>query len=1021
MIKNIRFERITKDRGLSNKAVHSILQDKKGFIWIGTMEGLNKFDGDKFQVFKKDDKNVNSIPNNYIQSLHTDSYDNLWIGMANMELAIYDCFTDKFRRIVLSSKNFHQPVSCITGDGNGDLWVGTYGSGLFKIKDFQIEKHIHKNNFSKNTINCDFINTLFFDKTANTLYIGTLTGGINILNLNNESMSYFIENADCEKALSCNSIKGIFRDSRNNLWVSTHNGLNRYEESSGKFIKYFHDPADQNSLSNDVLMGICEDREGLIWIGTRNHGVNVFSYDENKFMNFRYEKNNSYSLSGDAVISIFADRTGVLWIGTFGEGLCKADRLQKKFYNHINCDSDENNLNANRITSIYFDSGNNLWLGTRSDGMYSAHIENGSMKSEKFKQIDKKSINCIVEDRNKTIWISSQQKGLCSYNLLNGYFEIYKHDEYDFETERIFPILIDKLNENILWIGSDNFGLLKFDLETKKFYDKSVIHPELNNITIFSLYQNDEGILWVGTNGKGLYSIDTTNPLNAQNLNLKEDNGAASQNSIWCITEDKLKNLWLGTSNGLFKYIYSENKFLCFTEADGLANNNVFGILFDNSGELWLSTNNGISKFNPGTGRFKNYNFSDGITADDFHSFSYYRTADNTMYFGSSNGITYFTPSEIEDNPNIPEIAVTDFEIFNEKVNPNPERPFLKKNISYADEINLTYRESVFSFKFAALIFNNPQKNQYAYKMEGFDKDWTYSGNRRRVTYTNLDHGEYIFRVKGSNNDGVWNEEGTSIKITISPPYWKTWWFKGLSALSLIAATGYSYRQRLEKLEKESKAQEEFSRKLIDVQENEKKRIAHELHDTIAHDVLISKQKAMMALKHKNDIPRLEKALEEISELSSTTISEVRNIAYNLHPHQLERLGFTKTIKSIINEVSKSTDLNFVFETDNVDNIISKESEINLFRVVQECISNIIKHSGATEVILKVSKTIENIIILIIDNGRGFEVGSKEYTEARSGYGLSGILERIKYMNGDIKIDSELGKGTTLKFIIPIK
>ena len=984
------------------------------------MEGLNKFDGDKFQVFKKDDKNMNSIPNNYIQSLYTDNSDNLWIGMANMELAIYDCFTDKFRRITLSSKNFHQPVSCITGDGEGNIWVGTYGSGLFKIKDFQIERHILKDNFSKNTINSDIITTLFYDKTTNMLDIGTWTGGMNVFNLNNEEMNYFIENDNCQMGISCNSIKGIFRDSGNILWISTHNGLNRYEEATGNFIKFFHDPCDGRSLSNNVLMGMCEDREGLIWIGTRNHGVNVFSYDENKFINFRYEKNNSNSLNCDSVISVFADRTGVLWFGTFGEGLCKVDRLQKKFYNHINCDSDLNNLNANRITSIYFDSRNNLWLGTLSDGMYSAKIENGSMKSEKFSQIDKKLVSCIVEDRNKTLWIASQQKGLCSYNFTTGHFEIYKHEEYNFETERIFPILIDKHNENILWIGTDNFGLLKFNLETKKFYDKSEINPELSNITIYSLYQNDKGILFIGTNGKGLYLIDMTDPLNLRNVSLKGENGAASQNSIWCISEDKQKNIWLGTSNGLFKFINTENKFTVFTEADGLANNIIFGILFDNSGEMWLSTNNGISKFNPETERFKNYNINDGITADDFHSFSYYRSKDNTMYFGSSNGITYFTPSEIEDNPNIPELTITDFEIFNEKVTPYPENTFLKKNINYAKEINLTYKESVFSFKFAALIFNNPQKNQYAYKMEGFDKDWTYCGDRKRVTYTNLDHGEYVFRVKGSNNDGVWNEEGTAIKINITPPYWKTLWFKGLGVLSVIAATGYSYRQRLEKLEKETRAQEEFTRKLIEAQENQRKRIAHELHDTIAHEVLISKNKALLALRHKDDKARLEKTLEEISELSSSTITEVRNIAYNLHPHQLERLGFTKTIKSIINEVSKSTDLNFVFETDNVDDLLSKESEINLFRVIQESISNIIKHSGATEVILKVTRADKDIHVMMIDNGKGFDVNSREFTKAISGFGLSGILERIKYMNGEIHIDSEIGKGTTIKFKIPI-
>ena len=238
--------------------------------------------------------------------------------------------------------------------------------------------------------------------------------------------------------------------------------------------------------------------------------------------------------------------------------------------------------------------------------------------------------------------------------------------------------------------------------------------------------------------------------------------------------------------------------------------------------------------------------------------------------------------------------------------------------------------------------------------------------------------------------------------------------------MSLIAATGYSYRKKLNKLEKEGKIQEDFSRKLIETQENEKKRIAHELHDTIAHEILISKNKAMLALKHDDDMIKMKKALGEISDLSSSTIADVRSIAYNLHPHQLERLGFTKTIKSIVNEVSVSTNINFIFETDDVDKVLSKESEINLFRVVQESISNIIKHSEATEVILKVSKSKNSISVLIVDNGKGFDLRSKEFDEAKQGFGLSGITERIKFMNGEIKIDSEINKGTTLKFKIPI-
>jgi len=332
----------------------------------------------------------------------------------------------------------------------------------------------------------------------------------------------------------------------------------------------------------------------------------------------------------------------------------------------------------------------------------------------------------------------------------------------------------------------------------------------------------------------------------------------------------------------------------------------------------------------------------------------------------------------------------------------------------------LTYKQSVFSFKFAALIFNNPQKNQYAYKMEGFDKDWTYCGTRNRATYTNLNPGEYIFKVKGSNNDGIWNEEYTSIKIKISPPYWKTWWFKSLGFLAFTAATGLSYKQRLNKIEKEKNDQEEFARKLIESQEKERKRIAHELHDTIAHDILISKNKAAMALKHKDNIGKMEESLREISEMATSTINDVRHIAYNLHPHQLEKLGFRKTIHSIINQANNSTNISFSWDIDDIDNLISKEISINLFRVIQELINNIIKHSEAKKANIQIKKIHKYIFAYIADNGKGFNYSKANFHESEEGIGLSGIVERIKFM-GEYKLETNINAGTVYKIKIPLK
>jgi len=990
------------------------MQDRLGFLWVGSMEGLNRYDGKNFQIYKNRSYDENSIPNNYIQAIYEDSKGNIWVGTVNSGLAVYDCELNKFRRIKLPVANTNNAVTEIKEDYEGNIWVGTFGSGLFKINNFLVVNNYTKQNFD-GCLSCDIVNSIFIDEKTNEMYIGGWTSGISILNLERNEFSYLKSEKGSENSLSDNRIKFIFEDSKKNLWITTHNGLSILDRSYGIIENHFHNPEDINSLIDNVLTGVCEDSQGNIWIGTRNSGLNSYDPDQKKFVRYSYDKHNEFCLPCNSILYLHTDNSNVLWIGTWGEGLCRCDRLQKKFHKLSNNNPDQNDGKSNQVTSLFQDSKNNFWIGTQNDGLYKAKLEHDSLISEKFGLLDKKLITGIFEDNAKNVWVSSQMKGLCSYNLITNEFQVYRDSTYNFEEDRIFALLKDPFRENLLWIGAENFGLIAFDINAKIFLNDYILPKELKQVTVSCLYMDGNGYLWIGTRGNGLLKYDCNNRIILENFELDND-------LIWCINEDLNNTLFIGTSNnGLYRIENGSMDISNFNETDGLSNNNVYGIMFDQSDNIWLSTNNGLSRFNYNNKSFKNYVHKDGLQSDDFNLFSCFKLNSKTFFFGGMNGITYFDPEEIKDNPNIPKIVLTDFEIFNEPVQCSPNNPFLKKNISIAEEIKLTYRESVFSFKFAALIFNNPQKNQYAYMMEGFDKDWTYCGTRKRVTYTNLNPGDYVFRVKGSNNDGVWNEEGTSVKIHISPPYWKTLWFKGLGVLSALSAMGLVYSQRIEKLEKESKAQEEFSRKLIDLQEDERKRIASALHDTIAQDVTISKNKALMALKHKDDPKRMENTLKEISEMATETINEVRNISYNLRPPQLDRIGITKTIKSLVREIVKSTNIRFDFISDDIDDLLSKESEINLFRVIQETINNIMNHSNAIEAVIKITRLEDHLLIAVIDNGIGFNIEGKNYKDSKHGFGLSGIAERIKLVKGEFKIESEINKGTTLRFKIPLK
>ncbi|HRI85204.1 MAG TPA: two-component regulator propeller domain-containing protein [Ignavibacteria bacterium] len=1013
----MRFEKISLNEGLSNSIVSSINQDSVGLLWITTQDGLNSFDGYRFKVYKNNDHNKFSIPENSVQLTYEDSKKNLWIGGDKFSLSVFNLERNEMMRIQLSNDNNNFHISGIFEDTQENIWVSTFGNGFYKIKNFKVISHYTSKQNSSDFINCNDIYCMKYDRDSERIYIGTWTGGLNIMDLKNYKFTHHKFNINNPNSISDNRIKHIFKDSRNNLWISTHQkGLNKFYEESTEFCRYLHDSENENSISENVLTDICEDKNGILWIASRNQGLNRFDTQSNTFTHYKFDKLNASTLSCNSICSLFIDRSNVLWIGTWGEGLCKTDLNQKKFSILSEKLINSNNVKFDKITSICVDSKKSIWLGTYGIGIYKSEPEIYS-DFRKFDHIEKKSVYNVYQDNNNTLWFSSELLGLCSYNLEFDLFEIHNCEKYNLKEIRIFPLIQDILYDNILWVGTEKHGLLLFDIYKKKFiYNKKEF---LNDKTIYSIYRDNQGLLWIGTNGTGVFIFDSKNEL-IKNSRLSKAAEKLNNDKVWCITEDSLNNIWFGTDSGLCKICRVTGKLKRYKQIDGISNDTVFGILKDESNNLWLSTNNGISKFDIMQEKFYNYYHHDGLSGNEFNAFSFYKDENGVMYFGGMNGVTFFNPKEIKDNEFIPKIVITDFEIFNKPVNGTLEDPYLRKNISFADEINLTYRESVFSFKFASLIYNNPQKNQYAYKMDGFDKDWTYCGTRRRVTYTNLDPGNYTFRVKGSNNDGKWNEEGTSVKINITPPYWKTWWFKSLGILGAIAATGLTYKQRLNKIEKEKIKQEEFSRKLIESQESERKRIAHELHDTIAHEILISKNKAALALKHKDNINKMEEALKDISELASVTINDVRSISYNLHPHQLERLGIKKTLLSIIYDADKSTNITFHSDIDEIDNLLSKESEINLFRVIQEIISNIIKHSNATIAKFNIKILSNNIFVIISDNGKGFDVSSKYIPDSKEGIGLNGISERIKFM-GQYKIESEIGKGTVYKIKIPIK
>jgi PAS domain S-box-containing protein len=804
------FDQIRVEHGLSQSCVLAILQDSKGLMWFGTQDGLNKYDGYNLTVYKYNELDSHSLSDNFILSLYEDKSGTIWVGTHSGGLNEFDRETERFTHYTNDPDNptslGSNTVWSIYEDKLGTLWIGTAGGGLnhFNRKTEQFTHYTHNPN-ELDTLSNNTVLSIYEDKFG-TLWIGTAGGGLNQFNRETEQFTHYTHNADDSNSLSNNTILSIYEDQAGKLWIGTNGGgFNKFDRDTGEFTHYLHDPDNPNSLSDNNVNSIVEDRFGNLWLATsswygNSYGtaLNKFNPETEQFTHYIHDLANPNSLSENTVASILRDKSDILWIGTGFSGINKLDTKYRKFIHYKHDPADTHSLVDNHISSIYEDRSGTLWIGT-----YDRGLDKFDPKTEQFihyryepnnpNSLSSDKIWSVYEDKSGILWIGTGGGGLNKFEWETGKFTHYLHN----------PAISDSLSDNnvwsisedqtgVLWIGTFNGGLNKFDRKTGKFTHYTHNPDNANNLSdnnIFSIYEDQLGTLWIGTFNGGLNKFNRETGEFTQYKHDPNNLNSLSYDRVLSMYEYPAGTLWIGTyGGGLDKFDISTETFTHYTEKDGLPNNSVVGILADDQGNLWLSTGKGLSKFNPKTETFRNYDVSDGLQGNEFDGVkAYFKSKTGEMFFGGLNGFNAFYPEQVKDNPHIPPIVITDFRIFDKTVK-------LGTAISETKELKLSYKDNFFGFEFAALDYTNPQKNQYAYKLEGFDKDWIYSGSRRYATYTNLDGGTYIFRAKGSNNDGVWNEEGTSIKIIITPPPWKTWWAYTLYLIALVSAI-YGYVQ----------------------------------------------------------------------------------------------------------------------------------------------------------------------------------------------------------------------------------
>lgn len=1040
----LKFKQFSLTEGLSQSSVLCILQDSKGFMWFGTRDGLNKYDGHTFKTYRYNYRDKNSISNSFIKSLLEDKNGNIWIG-TNNGLNKYIPHEDNFLRF----KNSTDKESLINNEiwnlalAQGDyLWIGT-NAGLEKFNTIT-GKSEHIGRAIKNTKGFpnSEIRSLFVT-SDNNLWICNREN-ISVYNPKEKDFKDFYYPESQIRKSTRNYSPVIYEDKNNNIWLGYRDGLAIFNTKKNKFEHYKLSSEGINTITSEVRT-IHQDFFGNLWIGTYD-GLYIINKDKSTITNYIHDENNLNSISQNSIYSIIGDSKGDVWIGTYAGGVNYYDRSFDLFKNYY-AGTNNYKLNYKVISSIIEDKSGNLWIGTEGGGLNFLNKKTGKFKyythnKNNPNSISTNNVKSIIKTQKGNLWIGTHDGGL---NFLNPsiqpfVFKKYRRDVNDslsLSNDRIIALHED-LNNNI-WIGTSGGGLNMLNPKIKKILRIKKVNTFVGDFVYNISETNNKNILLI-SGSKGLAKINI-NTKELSQIKYKNEKEAVENTTITlCAYEDEFKNIWIGTQgDGVYYYDTTTKKSTRYGTEQGLPNQVIYTILPDNYNNLWFSTNKGLSRYNLETRQFKNFDVSDGLISNEFNFNSKIELKNKELMFGSANGLVFFNPDKIVENTFIPPIYVTSITVNN--------NPFLS-GTKIEKEITLTHNQNVFSFNFIALSYSQSDKNNYAYKLVGFDDDWNYIGNKKSATYTNLDAGKYIFKVKASNSDGLWNEKGQSVKIKILPPIWKTWWAYFLYLILLFAILLLIRKYSLLRIhEKNELKQERLEKEKIE----EINRLKLKLFTNISHDfrtpltLIIGPLERMIKNKEGNSFVQKQHEtmfrnasvlLQLINQLLDFRKSESGKL--NLKASKNNIVSFVQNIKKSFEELATYREIEYSIVTSN-DNIDIWFDVVNLKKVIFNLLSNAFKftpNKGEIKINITTVKKNQNkfVKIEIEDTGKGipkknikfvfdrfYQIERKENSGSATGTGIGLALAKsvIELHKGNIKVKSKENEGTSFTILLP--
>ena len=1032
------FKQLTVDDGLSQNTVFATIQDSRGYMWFGTIDGLNRYDGYTFKIYTNDPFDSSTISDNVITCIFEDSKNQIWIGTVNGYLNKFNRNTETFDRYFIKdylkieltppgdyfeyplafSRNMNISITSIAEDQHGYLWITTWGNGVlrFDLKNMNAE-HIYHSQDNTNNVSSNRTTKILVDRNG-TIWIGTFGGGLNKLIVDYKSTGeiYSFTNykysPDRQTSLSDNRIISLFEDPEKTLWVGTFDGgLNRFDSKQqklaieeAKFITYKNLTTTTNCLCNNTVMDIVQDNSGYLWIGTFGGGIDRFEKKTENFIHFSNDPLNPQTLPDNDILSLAVDRSGILWVGShLGEGVTKVKENRSKFNIIKKQPGNPNSLNDEVVWSILKDEKERLWIGTYRGGINLYNLRTGRFKAFMFDEENSNSLSddhvrVIRKDRFGNFWIGTYNGGINKFNPGTGKFTRYFYNAENpnsISGNQIQDIFIE--SDSVIWVAVFGGGLNKLsfkinsDVSTPEVTvyknDPSIINSISDN-RVYNIFKDSNGELWIGTYGGGLNKMNTEEGSFINYKNNQKKPNTLSDDKVLVSYEDSKKTMWIGTSGGgLNKFNRETKKFTSYSQKHGLMSSVVYGILEDNSNNLWLSTNNGIFKFDLINERFTRFNIEDGLQNLEFNGGSYFKGKDEQMYFGGITGLNYFYPDSIRTNLFIPPVVITSINVLDTKIRGDPF------------EIILSHNQNFISFEFAALDYTNPEENQYAFMLEGLDDSWKYVDAKRRIAnYINLPAGEYTFRVTGTNSSGLWNKSGTAVKLIITPPFWQTWWFITLLVLLIGTLLYYLSTIRI----KQQLAIEKIKTKL-----------AADLHDNVGSsltEISILSEVAVHRLDSNSD----SRELKSISEIARHLVDTMSDIVFVVNPERDSLFDLTIKLKDSYNEFLNSVGISFkVKNIDKTNDIkLPMDYKQNLLLIFKEGINNAIKHSKCNKIVLEANIKGDVIEMILRDDGIGFDESSTAL-----GNGIRNMESRAKKIDGIMNWKSSQSNGTVIRFI----